>query len=118
MLVQELIYMIENASNNAREIMLKYAGESFDCITGDRIITDINKELEIYNQELRDELGIELYIEITPNFEAPINGYRGIPKLRKVSSGNDNNSNYEYVHNTAEPNKIGVNKGILSKLFK
>lgn len=76
-----LISMILEAGERAKSILPYYIGMPYTATTVSAFDREVCMSIEALNCELRDELGIELYIDIIPTFtDSTVQGY---VKVRK-----------------------------------
>ena len=72
----KLISLILGAGERAKEILPYFLGKPYIATTVSALSWEVHKQIEGINRELREELGIELYVEIIPTLtDTTVQGY-------------------------------------------
>jgi len=79
-----LIKLIIEAEARARDVLPYFLGEPYTATSVSAMNCEVHKSIEGINRVLREELGIELYVEIVPTLsDTTVQGYL---KARKCES--------------------------------
>lgn len=77
----KLIQDILQAGERAKSVVPCYMGKPYTDLMG----RDIVLSLESINRELRKELGIELYVDVIPDFNNQVSAVQGFLKVRRCN---------------------------------
>ena len=84
--VSRLMILLKEAWSRARDegvgVMEDFIGKTFTATTMSELNYLVNAPLESINRELREELGIELYVNTLPQIED--NSVSGILRVKRV----------------------------------
>lgn len=103
----KLIQDILQAGERAKSVVPCYMGKPYTATTVNLMGRDIVLSLESINRELRKELGIELYVDVIPDFTNQVSAVQGFLKVRRCNiewvelSGEDykeRNQNRKQLH--------------------
>lgn len=81
----KLIQDILQAGERAKSIVPCYMGKPYTATTVNLMGRDIVLSLESINRELRKELGIELYVDVIPDFTNQVSAVHGFLKVRRCN---------------------------------
>lgn len=81
----KLIQYILQAGERAKAVVPYYMGKPYTATTVSVMGRDIVISLEAINRELREELGIELYVDVIPDFTNQVSAVQGVLKVRRCN---------------------------------